>query len=100
LSKYRAARRSGLGNEAAVRAMLVDAGPALLGTAAVLLAGFAVLTFSGFQMTSYLGILVVLILGPGVFADLLVLPPLMMTLGEPLVRRSIVPFDAPEVSKP
>lgn len=88
LHKYQLARAHGESNEQAVRGMLNGVGPSVIATALVLLAGFGVLILSGFQMTNYLGLLVMLVLGPGLLADLFVLPPLMLVFDENFFRRA------------
>lgn len=81
LSKYyRARREKGMGSRDSVRYAFHMVGSALVITSFVLIAGFAVLATSAFQMNSVMGSLNALAIGCALFADFLLLPPLLMLL--------------------
>jgi predicted RND superfamily exporter protein len=65
----------------AVRAALVDVGPALLGTTAILTASFAVLGFASVLSIALFGLLSAATLVFALVADLLVLPAMLMVWG-------------------
>ena len=78
LSKYlRARRQYGNNPEQAVRYAFDTAGRALTTTTAVLVAGFLILVFSPFIPTAQVGILVAMIIGFALVADLTLLPALL-----------------------
>ena len=78
LSKYlRARREHGRSPEQAVRYAFDTAGRALTTTTAVLVAGFLILVFSPFIPTAQVGVLVAMIIGFALIADLTLLPALL-----------------------
>ncbi|MDE0272363.1 MAG: MMPL family transporter [Gammaproteobacteria bacterium] len=78
LSKYLRARREyGKNPEQAVRYAFDTAGRALTTTTAVLVAGFLILVFSPFIPTAQVGVLVAMIIGFALVADLTLLPALL-----------------------
>ena len=78
LSKYLRARREyGKNPEQAVRYAFDTAGRALTTTTAVLVAGFLILVFSPFIPTAQVGVLVAMIIGFALIADLTLLPALL-----------------------
>ena len=81
LSKYRRARNEhGASPDEAVRAAFQTAGQALFTTSVVLVSGFLILALSPFIPTMQVGLLTALIISFALFADLLLLPPLLMAV--------------------
>ena len=81
LAKYRRARREyGHHPEAAVRYAFETAGRALFTTTLVLVAGFLIFVFSPLIPTAQVGILVAMIIGFALIADLSLLPALLTTV--------------------
>ncbi|MEW5705059.1 MAG: MMPL family transporter [Pseudomonadota bacterium] len=81
LSKYlRARRERGYDSPAAVRYAFATVGAALFVMTAVLVAGFGVLAFSAFELNKSLGLLTATAISAALFADFLLLPPLLMAL--------------------
>ena len=80
LSRYLAARRKGLPAPEAVRSAFRGVGRALWTTTVVLALGFLVFASSGFEVSWALGILVSITLVVALFADFLLLPPLLMAI--------------------
>lgn len=81
LSKYNRARhQGGLSSPDAVRYSFHQVGQALWATSIVLVGGFLVLGFSDFLPTQDIGFLTAIIIGLALFADFLLLPPLLMLI--------------------
>ncbi len=81
LAKYRRARRDyGHDPENAVRYAFETAGRALFTTTLVLVAGFLIFAFSPFIPTAQVGVLVAMIIGFALIADLSLLPALLTTV--------------------
>lgn len=81
LSKYlRARREKGASPEDAVRYAFATVGRALWVTSAVLIAGFATLALSAFELNQSLGLLTALAIFAALFADFLLLPPLLLAI--------------------
>ena len=81
LAKYRRARRDyGHDPENAVRYAFETAGRALFTTTLVLVAGFLIFAFSPFIPTAEVGVLVAMIIGFALIADLSLLPALLTTV--------------------
>ena len=81
LAKYRRARREyGHDPENAVRYAFETAGRALFTTTLVLVAGFLIFAFSPFIPTAQVGVLVAMIIGFALIADLSLLPALLTTV--------------------
>jgi len=81
LSKYmRARREKGMNSEDAVRFAFANVGMALFITSAALVAGFLVLSLSAFELNSGMGQLTAITIAVALFADFLLLPPLLMKL--------------------
>ncbi len=81
LSKYLRARREMSMNACeAVCYAYSTVGLAMITTSAALIAGFLVLTFSGFAMNASMGLLTAIVVAFALAADLLFLPPLLMTV--------------------
>lgn len=80
LHQYRAARRSGLGTEAAITHALDHAGRAMVGTSLVLAAGFGVFLVSGMISLQRFGLLIAAASALALFVDLLLTPALLRAL--------------------
>lgn len=81
LSKYHRARQvNGLNTFDAIRYSFHQVGQALWATTIVLIGGFLVLGFSDFLPTQDIGFLTAIIIGLALFADFLLLPPLLMLI--------------------
>lgn len=81
LSKYlRARRERGLNSQDAVCYAFRTVGRALLITSIILIVGFSVLALSNFANNSTMGILTAIIIALAIFADFLLLPPLLMKI--------------------
>lgn len=81
LSKYqRAIVEKGLDATEAVRYAFSTVGSALIITSIALIAGFVVMLFSSFQVNTTFGLLTALCITAALFADFLLLPPLLMLL--------------------
>ena len=88
LSKYLRARREyGRSPEEAVRYAFDTAGRALVTTTFVLVAGFLIFVFSPFVPTAQVGVLVAMIIGFALVADLSLLPALLMAVDRRSGRR-------------
>ncbi|MEZ4239695.1 MAG: outer membrane lipoprotein-sorting protein [Myxococcota bacterium] len=83
LSRYVALRREGLAPEDAVRRTLRAVGTALVLTSVLLVCGFGVLTLSTFAVNRVFGQLVILVVGLGLAADLVVLPAALLVVDRP-----------------
>ncbi|RUT32840.1 hypothetical protein EMQ25_06785 [Arsenicitalea aurantiaca] len=81
LSTYVRHRRNGESNKEAVDAALVRVGPAIVATTMILCAGVSVVAFSALPQVAIFGTLVVITLLWAVFADLLILPSLLIAGG-------------------
>ena len=81
LAKYEHARRE-LGKSApdAVRYAFEIAGPAIISTSFIVAGGFAMLGLSTFVVTTYMGLLTSLVVICALFADLFLLPPMLLLL--------------------
>ena len=81
LAKYEHARRE-LGKNApdAVRYAFEVAGPAIISTSFIVAGGFAMLGLSTFVVTTYMGLLTSLVVICALFADLFLLPPMLLLL--------------------
>ncbi len=83
LSKYlRARREKGLSAEDAVRYAFATVGKAMTVTTLVLVSGFMILMLSSFDMNSGMGKLTALTITIALIADFLLLPALLLKLGE------------------
>ncbi|MCY4547745.1 MAG: MMPL family transporter [Defluviicoccus sp.] len=81
LSKYQRARRElGCASPDAVRVAFRTVGRALLTTSLVLVAGFVVVSLSSFELNSGMGRLTAMVIALALFADLFLLPPLLMRI--------------------
>lgn len=81
LSKYQHARKQlNLTPEESIRYAFATVGSALWITSAVLIMGFSLFAFSSFKINNEMGILTSTIFGLGLFAEFLLLPPLLLTL--------------------
>ncbi len=81
LSKYLRARREGNQcSEEAVRYAFSTVGSALIVTSFILVSGFMVLTLSPFGLNAGMGLLTAIVLLVALGADLLFLPPLLMSI--------------------
>ena len=81
LSKYLRARREGnQSSEEAVRYAFSTVGSALIVTSFILVSGFMVLTLSPFGLNAGMGLLTAIVLLVALGADLLFLPPLLMSI--------------------
>ena len=79
LIKYMRARRDlGMDANQAIHYTYVTVGEPMLLTGATLVFGFGILSFSGFAVNHQLGILSALIITLAIFADLVMLPPLLV----------------------
>ena len=87
LSKYRRARRElGCASPDAVRVAFRTVGRALVMTSLVLVAGFVVVSFSSFELNAGMGRLTALVIALALFADFLLLPPLLMKIDRDAVN--------------
>jgi len=83
LSKYlRARREQGMNAEDAVRYAFRTVGRALLVTSVILVAGFSVLALSRFENNSAMGLMTAMVISLAIFADFLLLPPLLMKIDQ------------------
>ncbi len=81
LGKYLDARRNkGLSPEDALRYAFASVGRAIWVTSAVLMAGFALMALSDFKINAEMGLLTAIIFGLGLFAEFLLLPPLLLAI--------------------
>jgi predicted RND superfamily exporter protein len=81
ISKYNRARTElNLSSQEAVRYAFSTVGVALWVTSSVLISGFIVLSFSHFTMNSEMGLMTAITIGVALLFDLLLLPPLLMSL--------------------
>ncbi|WP_374090560.1 amino acid adenylation domain-containing protein [Methylomicrobium lacus] len=81
LGKYLHARRhEGLSPEDALRYAFASVGKAIWVTSAVLMSGFALLALSDFKINAEMGLLTAIIFGLGLFAEFLLLPPLLLAV--------------------
>lgn len=81
LSKYtRARREKGMSSEDAVRYAFANVGMALFITSFALVAGFLVLSMSAFELNAGMGQLTAITITVALFADFLLLPPLLMRM--------------------
>jgi amino acid adenylation domain-containing protein len=81
LGKYLHARRhKGLSPEDALRYAFASVGKAIWVTSAVLMCGFVLLALSDFKINAEMGLLTAIIFGLGLFAEFLLLPPLLLTI--------------------
>ena len=79
LSKYQYAREHlKLSPENAIRYTFITVGKALWITSVVLVLGFLVLAFSSFKINQEMGMLTSIIFALGLFADFLLLPPILL----------------------
>ncbi|NOS88175.1 MAG: MMPL family transporter, partial [Methylococcaceae bacterium] len=87
LGKYQHARKDQqLEPEAALHYAFATVGNSLWVTSAVLIMGFALFTFSSFKINFEMGLLTAIIFTLGLFAEFLLLPPILLTY-ESMVRR-------------
>jgi len=81
LGKYMHARRKmALPPEDALRYAFSSVGQAIWVTTAVLMTGFGILAFSDFKINAEMGLLTSIILGFGLFAEFILLPPLLLAI--------------------
>lgn len=79
LSKYQHAKKDkNLAPEAALHYAFATVGNALWVTSAVLIMGFSLFTFSSFKINYEMGLLTVIIFALGLFAEFLLLPPILL----------------------
>lgn len=79
LGKYLLARRRrALSPEDALRYAFASVGKAIWVTTAVLMSGFALLALSDFKINAEMGLLTAIIFGLGLFAEFMLLPPLLL----------------------
>jgi predicted RND superfamily exporter protein len=79
LSKYQHAKKDkNLTPEAALHYAFATVGNALWVTSAVLIMGFSLFTFSSFKINYEMGLLTVIIFALGLFAEFLLLPPILL----------------------
>ncbi len=79
LTKYQYARQDkGLPPETALHYAFSHAGNALWITSLILILGFAIFAFSSFKINQEMGILTTMIFALGLFADFVLLPPILM----------------------
>ncbi len=96
LTKYQAAVKDlRLDEEAAVRMVLGELGPAMVATTLVLVGGFSVLIFASFEMTCYLGAFTALTCSLGLIADLTILPSLLLVTTRKVNYEPLRLADAP-----
>jgi len=90
LSKYiRARREQNLSSEDAVRYAFKSVGKALVVTSLVLVSGFLVMTLSDFNMNADMGWLTSITICMALMADLLFLPPLLITFDKLLIKKEV-----------
>jgi predicted RND superfamily exporter protein len=95
LGKYLYARREkGLEPEPSLHYAFATVGGALWVTSAVLILGFSLFAFSSFKINKEMGLLTAIIFALGLFAEFLLLPPLLLSL-EALNRRIQLFFNKP-----
>ena len=81
ISKYRRARlEKNMSSEDAVRYAFSTVGVALWITSSVLVSGFMILSLSHFNMNADMGLMTAITIAVALFLDLLLLPPLLMSL--------------------
>ncbi len=81
LSKYQHARKQlNLTPEESIRYAFATVGSALWITSAVLIMGFSLFAFSSFKINNEMGLLTSSIFALGLFAEFLLLPPILLTL--------------------
>lgn len=81
ISKYRHARiDKAMNSQDAVRYAFSTVGMAIWITSVVLVAGFMILSLSHFSMNSEMGLLTAITISVALFMDLLLLPPLLMSM--------------------
>jgi amino acid adenylation domain-containing protein len=81
LGKYQLARREkNLSPEDSLRYAFSTVGNAIWVTSSVLMAGFALLALSDFKINAEMGLLTSMIFGLGLFAEFLLLPPLLLQI--------------------
>lgn len=81
LGKYMHARRhKGLSPEDALRYAFASVGKAIWVTSMVLMSGFALLALSDFKINAEMGLLTAIIFALGLFAEFLLLPPLLLAV--------------------
>jgi len=81
ISKYKHARTDKMmDKENAVRYAFSTVGTAISITSIVLVAGFMILSLSHFLMNSQMGLLTAITIAVALFMDLLLLPPLLMSM--------------------
>lgn len=81
LGNYQKARREkNLSPEDALRYAFSTVGNAIWVTSTVLMAGFALLAFSDFKINAEMGLLTAIVFGLGLFAEFLLLPPLLLQI--------------------
>ncbi len=81
LGKYLYARReNGLSTEDALRYAFSSVGQAIWVTSAVLMTGFGILAFSDFKINAEMGLLTTIIIGFGLFAEFILLPPILLAI--------------------
>jgi uncharacterized protein len=78
LSKFRMEINKGRSALYALKRTFLSTGKAIVVTTLILCAGFLTLIFSEFQSTFYVGVMISLALFFALFADLLILPPLLL----------------------
>ncbi|WP_297325221.1 MMPL family transporter [Nitrosomonas sp.] len=98
LSKYQYARKQlNLEPEQSIQYAFATVGSALWITSAVLIMGFSLFTFSSFKINHEMGLLTAAIFALGLFAEFLLLPPILLAL-ESWKRRIVLP-SKPVVTK-
>lgn len=87
LGKYLKARREqGLSPEDSLRYAFASVGKAIWVTSVVLMAGFALLAVSDFKINAEMGLLTAIVFGLGLFAEFLLVPPLILMLEKSPLR--------------
>jgi len=90
LSKYlRARREKGLNSEDAVRYAFTTVGKALVVTSIILVVGFYLLSTTSFELNAGMGLLTAIVIAFALFADFLLLPPILMKIEGSTNEKSI-----------
>ncbi len=82
MDRFRKAKSANLDNREAITLATRESGIALVSTTIILVVGFAMLIMSSFVPNIYMGILGCLTIGLAVLCDLIILPAVLMCIGE------------------
>ena len=82
MDRFKRAKKANLDNRAAIALATRESGIALVSTTIILVVGFAMLIMSSFVPNIYMGILGCLTIGLAVLCDLIILPAVLMCIGE------------------